>query len=410
MSLPEKMNICIVAAKLPIVGRAAQHSFLWPIAKGLTAKGHHVTVISSKSPLSRYEFERFGVQVYFIKEKDSPYKHLNFAKGAKRAFEDFHSQNSFHLVHSIDANGYKIAKHKKSYNVATAFDVGATQMSQLFSILAMAQETLGSQLSTSLAMAYKFLTTYYGGDRNLLKKADGVFVSSPQQRIVLERYYLYPDARTYTIPYGIELGDLSAEHDNDTLKESLGIPKESPTVVTISDMSEFGEVRNLLHSFQKVATKKPSARLIIVGNGPLFKEIEYETLTLALGSKVILTGAVSHADLPSYISLADVFVNLSSRTSGFEPSIIEAMAQKKVVIGSEVSPISNIVEDGVDGFLIRPADTPFLSSLLMEIFTHQLPTPKIGKNAREKVLKLFDATRMIDQLIEAYQKIMENHK
>ncbi len=98
-------------------------------------------------------------------------------------------------------SAYRIGTRKKDLKVAVAYDVEATQMSQLFAILAMKQDTLGSMLTTALATAYKFLRTYYGGDQRLLSTADGIFVTNPQQRIILERYYLYPDFHTYTVPY-----------------------------------------------------------------------------------------------------------------------------------------------------------------------------------------------------------------
>ena len=44
-AMPEKLNICFVAKKFPIMGRASEHGFLWPIAKGLAQKGHKVTVL-----------------------------------------------------------------------------------------------------------------------------------------------------------------------------------------------------------------------------------------------------------------------------------------------------------------------------------------------------------------------------
>jgi len=90
-------------------------------------------------------------------------------------------------------------------------------------------------------------------------------------------------------------------------------------VVTVTDMSEMREIRSLLQAFELVAIKKPSARLIIVGFGPRLKEIEYEVLQLALGGRVIFTGAVKNQDVPDYIALSDVYINISSRTSGFEP-------------------------------------------------------------------------------------------
>jgi len=82
------------------------------------------------------------------------------------------------------------------------------------------------------------------------------------------------------------------------------------------------------------------------------------------------------------------------------------MAQNKVIIGSEVSPISTIVEDGKDGFLVRPADVPAIAQLLMQIFERQLPVREIGERARNKILDLFDMEKMVDQTLDAYHRIL----
>jgi glycosyltransferase involved in cell wall biosynthesis len=286
--------------------------------------------------------------------------------------------------------------------------VAATRLAELFAIMGMAQETLGSLLSTGIAVGYRFLRSFYGRDRQLLKTADGVFVTSPRERLALERYYLYPDSRIHTVPYGIEIGDLAPREKSDELRRSIGIPETASVVVTITDMTEVGEVRNLLDAFEQVVIKKPNARLIVVGDGPKFKEIEYEMLLLALGSKVIFTRAVKESEIPDYIALADVFVNLSARTTGFEPSLLEAMAQKKVIIGSEGSSMGTIVEHSQDGFLIRPADVSELSNLLLDIFAGQIPVEMIGEQARQKVLSLFDPEKMVIETLTAYYAILKN--
>jgi glycosyltransferase involved in cell wall biosynthesis len=281
-------------------------------------------------------------------------------------------------------------------------------MSQIFAILGMGQETVGSLLRTAIAVTYKFLRTYYGQDRKLLKSADGIFVTSPRQRTALERYYLYPDARIYTVPYGIEIGDLSPKEKSAELREKLKLPENAKIAVTVSDMTEVRGMANQFLAFEKVAIKNPQARLLVIGNGPKRKEIEFEALNLALGNRVIFTGAVTNTELPDYIALADVYVNISSRTTGFELSMLEAMAQKKVIIGSEVSPMSSIVEDGIDGFLIRPADVPSLANLMSEIFTGQLPAQEIGNRARVKITDLFDTQKMVTQTLNAYFKILKS--
>jgi glycosyltransferase involved in cell wall biosynthesis len=407
-TLPEHLNICIVSKKFPILGRAAEYGFLWPIARGLAQKGHQVTVLASESPQKKAEIVQDGVRALYLKEGLPQNEFSNFSRLAKNYFVRLHRESPFHIVHSVDSSGYLIAKFKKEYGVAMAFDVQATQMSQLFAILGMAQETVGSILRTAIAVAYKFLRTYYGQDRKLLKFADGVFVTSPHQRTVLERYYLYPDARMYTVPYGIEIGDLSPKEKSQELREKLGLPENAKIAVSVSDMTEVGEMASLFQAFEKVAVKNTAARLLVIGNGPKRKEIEFEALDLALGNRVIFTGAVKNTELPDYIALADVYVNLSSRTTGFELSMLEAMAQKKVIIGSEVSPIASIVEDRIDGFLIRPADILALSALMNEIFSGQLPTQEIGNRARVKITDLFDTQKMVNQTLNSYFKILKS--
>lgn len=405
--LPSKLSICLVASKFPIFGRAAEYGFLWPIAKGLAAKGHEVTVLASESPQKVPELFSDGVRALYVSDVASPFARYPLKRAARMQFAELHREKPFQIVHSLDLSGAEILQYKKHYRVAAALDVKATQMSQFFAILGMGQDSLGSRIRTDIALVYKFISTYFGGDRRLLKMADGVFVTSPRQRVVLERYYMYPDSRIYTVPYGIEIGDLSPKEKSEELKKNLQLPDDGHTVVTITDMTELEETKNLLLAFEKVAIKKPNSRLIIVGHGPRRKDIEYETYMLALGGKVIFTGAVKNVELADYIALADVFVNLSSRTTGFEPSMLEAMAQKKVVIGSEVSAMMNIIEDGVDGFLIRPADHQWLAQLLINIFTGQLMILEIGDRARRKVVNLFDTQKMVDETVSAYFKILK---
>ena len=236
-----------------------------------------------------------------------------------------------------------------------------------------------------------------------------MFVTSPQQRVALERHYVYPDHHIYTVPYGMEMGELSiGEEDRLTLWNRLQLHDKSEVVVTITDMMDFREIRNLLYAFEEVAVKKPRARLIIVGEGPLWSEVEYQVLQLALGNRVLLTGAVKNVDLAKYISLANVFVDMSSRSSGFGSALISAMGQAKVIVGSELSPIANVVQHGEDGFLLRPADYASLGALLLRIFSQKIDTETIGKNARKKIMDIFNITKMVDLTLHAYQRILIN--
>lgn len=395
------LNICLVSRRFPLLNTSGEIGFLWPIARGLVKQGHSVSVLTWRNR-DRMDFvEREGVKAYFLGEGHSASIDA-FPDLVLRKFQALHKQNRFDLMHSLDASGLKVGLARKQLGVACVYDVDASHVAQVYSILGMSQETLSSLIKTSFNVSYQFLRTFYGHDRKLLKTADAIFVHSPQQRMMLERYYMYPDRRIFMVPFGLQLEDLSPRERSEELMKKLGLPTNAQVVVTVTDMAEFGEMRNLLHAFERVAIKKPTARLIIVGQGPLKKEIEFEMLHLALGSRALFVGDIPPSQLGDYIALADVFVNLSARSSGIEQSLLEAMAQKKIIVGSEVSPLANVVEDGVDGFLIRPADTFTLSELLLQVFSGQIGAAEMGEHARQKVLNLFDSEKMLAETLTAY--------
>lgn len=403
--IPEKLKICLIAEKFPILGRTHVRGFIAPIARGLVKAGHEVSVIAWDNPIGEREIEQEGINTYFVSSGNTSRIEL-FPRRVHQKFSELHSKNPFHIVHSLSQSAVRLSSERKPLGVAVAYDVTATRMSELFALIGLAENTVSSQLTTGYKVAYRFLKTFFLRDRHILRNADGVFVHSPEQRLALERYYLYPEQKSFDIPYGIEIEDISPRQGSEELRQKLNIPRSAKIAVTVSDMIERQDVTNILRAFQSVATKKPSSYLIVVGDGPAFKDIEYEMLNLALGSHVLLVGSVPAYEISSYIDLADVFINISGRSPGYDPNLLEAMIQQKIVIGSEVSPMATLLENGQDGYLIRPADIGSLSSLLLGLFLEQIQTGDMGESAREKALNIFDTEKMITETLEAYSNIL----
>ncbi len=387
--------------------RSSDTGLLWPLARGLSERGHDVTIISTSSPLKRAEVFRDGIRAYYLNENQPQYKTIHFTDAAHKKFVSLNNEKKFDLVHSLDNSGFKIGRDKKNLNVSIAYDVEAIQMAELFSILSESKNDIFSFVSTSIKLIFKFLQNYFTSDRGLLDSADGIFVTTPQQRMILERYYLFPDYHTYTVPYGINLGDLTPKSESENFKSKLNIPDNAQIILAHSDFISTHEVKPILKAFEKVVLKKPNTYLLLLGSGPQLKNVEFEMLNLALGSRVIMPGEVGAEEMLECILASPIYIDLSSRSTGLEPSLIEAMAQKKIVIGSELSPISEVIEDGVNGFLVRPADVETLSALLDKIMTgNGINREQIGENARKKIVEAFNRNKMIDSLIDAYRKIL----
>ena len=401
-----KFRICLIGQNIHIQSRNSDTGLLWPLAKGLSQKGHEVVIISSSSPLKKYELTRDNVKAFYLQDGSSPFKNLKLVDAIHRKFTQLHNENPFDLVHSVDQSGFKIGKHKKNFQILMAYDVQAIHLSDLFATLAEDDGSLFSQISTYFKLIWKFINNYLATDRSLLSTADGIFVTTPQQRLILERYFLYPDFHTYTVPYGINLGNLTTRLESETFKLKNNFPENSKLILATTDFVNAMEVSPLLKAFEKIISKHDHIYLILVGDGPKWKEVEFMMLSRVLGSKVIMPKDLIAEELLDYIAASSVYVDLSSRSTGLEPSLIEAMAQKKIVIGSELSPIAEIIEDHIDGFLVRPADDRTIFHLLDQILENESAYLKMGEAAREKVINFFNKDKMLLALIRAYEQII----
>lgn len=403
----EKLRICLVGQKIQVQSRSSDTGLLWPLARGLSKKGHEVTILSSTTPLKKSEIYRDGVHAYYLFEGTSHYKTQRFADAVHKKFTSLHLDKPFDIVHCLDDSGYKIGRHKNNFKTCVAYDVQATTMSDLFSTLAENDGSLQLQFKTSIKLGYRFVHNFFAKDRSLLDTADGIFVTTPQQRTILERYFLYPDYHTYTVPYGVNLGDLAPRQESANFKLKMQLPEEAQIILAVSDFSNALELRPLLKAFEKIIMKNSNVYLFLVGDGPRWKDVEYDMLKLVLGSRVIMTGSMTAEDLLECIAASSIYVDLSSRSTGLEPSLIEAMAQKKIVVGSELSPIAEIIQDGLDGYLVRPADDLNIAQLLEKVLNKQDAFTPIGEAARDKVVKFFNREKMIDALLAAYNEIIE---
>lgn len=405
-TLPEKLRVCIVTKRLPMSGLATDYGYLWHLCRNLVKAGHDITVIATEKPSHvGYDVTIEGVRILYL---DPPFSELHTPTNQSilDPLEHLHLENPFHLIHCADDTGKLLGFVKDRLGCLLAVDIKATRLDGIISDLGMTEETVPSYISTSISVTLKFLRSYFGSDRKFLGLADGIFVTSNQQREILERFYRLPASRVHVIPFGIDPKQFQPAPSKSEIAKELGLDPETRIILTIDPLENFLETRNLLDSFERLVVKKPKSALLILGNGPRKFDLEAHMLDLALASKVFFLDQVPQEKVNSFINACDVYVSLGSRSSGFEPAVLEAMACCKTVIASEVGTASNVIRSGIDGFLLRPTETAALSRLLLQIVSGQIETLPIGERARQKIIKMFDTEQMVDQTIKAYNNIL----
>ncbi len=112
--------------------------------------------------------------------------------------------------------------------------------------------------------------------------------------------------------------------------------------------------------------------------------------------------------LPRHAAIAELancgLVVLPSRWENFPYTCLEAMAAGRVVIGSAAGGMSDMITDGVDGFLIQPRQPATLAAKINEVLSLSEQFVAVGAKARARVLSAYSHDAILPQQIAAYEK------
>ena len=184
----------------------------------------------------------------------------------------------------------------------------------------------------------------------------------------------------------------------------LGPPLlRSPGASTILAVTRLGagerekNVDKLVWALPQVLRHLPHARLVVIGDGALREELQELARTLGIGDSIDLPGAVDRDVLERAYATAAVFA-LPSSKEGFGIVYLEAWANGLPVIGSRFGAAGEVIDDGVDGITVDPADAPSLADALVRLLRDPERAAKMGAAGRAKVERLYSGEAFVANL------------
>jgi PEP-CTERM/exosortase A-associated glycosyltransferase len=145
----------------------------------------------------------------------------------------------------------------------------------------------------------------------------------------------------------------------------------------------------LLQALPKMLEAVPSLRLLLVGGGPQEEALRTQARALGLERKVRFAGRVPHQQINEYYNLVDVLVyprlpmRLTELVTPLKP--LEAMAQGRLVVASDVGGHRELIEDGKTGVLFKAGDAQALAERLLQLIRHAETWPALRQQARRYV-------------------------
>lgn len=181
-----------------------------------------------------------------------------------------------------------------------------------------------------------------------------------------------------------------------------GLDMEGPIIGIVARLAEVKDHRTLLAAFVRVLRQVPTARLVIIGDGPSRSDIEQEIQRLGISPRVFLLGTlIDRTNLHQYF---DVSV-LCSRTEGFPNTLIEAMAAGRPVVATKVGGVTDAVIEGRTGLLVPPESPNELAEALVKLLVDRQQAEAMGVAGRQRALQHFHRRAVIAQLEDWYSEV-----
>ncbi len=150
--------------------------------------------------------------------------------------------------------------------------------------------------------------------------------------------------------------------------------------------------------------KIPDAKLVIVGDGPSKQSLIDEALSAGLDKNVDFKGVVSDDEKIKLLYESRVLLN-PSLVEGFGLVILEAFSCSKPVIVSDTRPLSDLVSDTNDGFVLSASDSNQWANKLVELISNPALCEKMGKAGQKKVVTQYSLEKIIDSVIDLYDTV-----
>jgi len=154
----------------------------------------------------------------------------------------------------------------------------------------------------------------------------------------------------------------------------------------------------LLDALHRLKQKKANFTAVLVGDGDERQALEARIRDLGINDLIEITGYQSQGAVADYLSKSDIFV-LPSFAEGVPVVLMEAMATGLPVVTTRIAGIPELVEDGVNGFIVPPGDAETLAGKLAELAENPAARGDMGQKGQKKVRHLYNIERESDWLL-----------
>jgi len=240
---------------------------------------------------------------------------------------------------------------------------------------------------------------YAGLERRSARWADRIIALSDAQKQQLLSARISPEEKITVLPNAAEVPAPCGSAPRDEARRKLGLPPDAPCAGMAGRIVHQKDPLLFVRAAAVIAERRPDARLVWIGDGPLRRKMEAAANNAGiLGKNLIVAG--HRQDVRELYAAFDVFL-MTTRWEGMPYAVLDAMAAGLPVVAVNVPGMNEIVDDGVTGWLTGP-DEQALAGEVLGLFDNADRRRAYGEAAMVRVRERHSVSNFIARLEEFY--------
>lgn len=199
-----------------------------------------------------------------------------------------------------------------------------------------------------------------------------------------------------------------SDRKNNDLKIEFGIKKSEIVVTMVSRIIRSKGVFEFVEAAKMVRSQNQNVRFLLIGSEDLdsLDQLNSQELVM-LKESVIWPG--SRQDIPSILAASDIFILPTALREGIPRVLLEAAAVGLPIITTDTPGCKEVVENGVNGFLVSLRDPAAFSQAVIRLVEDQKLRISFGKKSRQRAVEKFDISVISNETQLVYQHLLAAH-
>ena len=245
-------------------------------------------------------------------------------------------------------------------------------------------------------------------ERRAMLGADRVIAISHRLRDELIQKGI-EEKRLSVVPNGVDLDTFKPKEKNARILKQYDLQGKI-VIGFIGSIRKLEGLSLFIDHLPELTNQYENIRVLLVGDGDEVTVLKDMTTKRSLQKQVIFTGRVNHDDILDYYSVIDIFVyprinsKVNQKVTPLKP--LEAMAMQKVVIGSDVGGLKELIQEGKNGLLFRTDDGEHLVRRCKDVIENAAFRQTIAEQTRSWVERERDWKNIIPTYAEIYSELL----